>query len=329
MRRVAMGDPQAPFETVLAVLRLHRLLDGDRLRDDVQLVSMGDHFDFGPPEHRAAATRDGLRLVEWLASHPPEQVVMLLGNHDLARVGELGPFVTDAEFELAHAHATQVYRQGGDEVAFRQRYPNVADAEALARDFSCFSVAQRELVQRLMQSRRFQLAHAHEGLLLVHAGVTRDDFARLGAAPKTAEEAARALNAADLKLLHRPGSAATQWGSGVFFHRPAFPKDTPDFAGPFRRRYDPRWLPAEFPQAIGHIRDKKCHELLKPWALDAEPLDGPIRSLRVNGESVEYARGTFEDARLYLLDGGMLHASPQAYELFDLDTRSALRAPTA
>lgn len=322
-----MGDPQAPFDTVLAVLRQHRLLDGDRLRADVQLVSLGDHFDFGPPEHRAQATGDGLRLVEWLASHAPEQVVMLLGNHDLARIGELGPFVTDADFEAAYAHATQVYRHGGDEAAFRQRYPHVADAEALARDFSCFSVAQRELVQRLMHARRFKLAHAHRGLLLVHAGVTTDDFARIGTRPTTAEEAADALNAADLKLLHRPGSAATQWGSGVFFHRPAFPQGTPDFDGPFRRRYDPRWLPAGFPQAIGHIRDKKCHELLKPWALDAAPLDGPLRSLRIDGDTVQYARGTFDDARLYFLDGGMLHTAPEQYELFDLDTRSALRAP--
>lgn len=324
-----MGDPQAPFETVLAVLRRHGLLDGDRLRDDVQLVSMGDHFDFGTPEQRAAATADGLRLVEWLASHPPEQVVLLLGNHDLARIGELGPFVSDADFEVAHAHAMQVYRHGGDEAGFRARYPHVADAEALARDFSCFSVAQRELVVKLLAAQRFKVAHAHRGLLLVHAGVTGDDFARLGVTPTSAEAAASALNTADLKLLHRPGSAATQWGTGVFFHRPAFPHDSPDFEGPFRRRYDPRWLPGAFPQAIGHLRDKKCHELMKAWALDAAPLDGPVRSLRVEGDTVQYARGTFDDARLYFLDGGMLHTTPDGYELFDLDTRSALRAATA
>jgi len=323
-----MGDPQAPFDTVLAVLRQHWLLDGNRLRDDVQLVSMGDHFDFGTPEQRASATADGLRLVEWLSSHSPDQVVMLLGNHDLARIGELGPFITDEAFETAHAQATMVYRYGGDEAAFRARYPNVADAEALARDFSCFSVAQRELVQQLMTERRFKVAHAHRGLLLVHAGITRDDFTRMGATPATAEEAATALNAADLKLLHRPGSSSTLWGSGVFFHRPAVPRGTPDFNGPFRRRYDPRWLPSEFPQAVGHIRDKKCHDLMKEWALDAAPLDGPIRSLRIEGESVQYARGTFADARLYFLDGGMLHTTPDTYELFDLDSRSALLAPT-
>ena len=45
-RHVAMGDPQAPFATVLAVLDRHGLLKNDgQLRDDVQLVSMGDHFD--------------------------------------------------------------------------------------------------------------------------------------------------------------------------------------------------------------------------------------------------------------------------------------------
>lgn len=324
-RHVAMGDPQAPFDTVLAVLKQHRLLDPtDRLRDDVQLVSMGDHFDWGPPEQRARATGDALRLLEWLTSHPREQVVLIAGNHDLGRVCELAPFGSDAAFEAAHEAAVQVYRHGADEAAFLARYPHVPDAECLARDFSCFSVAQRTVVERLLAERRLVLAHAHRGLLLVHAGVTVDDFARIGASPRDAEEAAHALNAADVKRLHQPGAASTGVARGVLFQRPAFPTDDPQFHGPLRRRYDPRRLPPEFPQAIGHIRDKKCHELLGPWARDAAPVDGPIRSLRVRGDDVDYARGAMTDARLYFLDGGMLHVAPERYELFDLDARAPL-----
>ncbi len=320
-----MGDPQAPFDTVLGVLRYHRLLDGDRLRGDVQLVSMGDHFDFGAPAQRAQATADGTRLVEWLASHSADQAVMLLGNHDLARLCELAAFSDDAAFEAAFAQADAAYRHGGDEAAFRARYPHVPDAESIARDFSCFEVKQRALVQQLMNEGRFKVAHAHGELLLVHAGVTQADFTRIGAAPQSAQEAASALNAADLKLLHQPGSAATGSGRGVFFHRPAVPHDSADFTGLLRRRFDPRELPPQFSQAIGHIRDKKCHELLGAWVRDSAPMDGPIRSLNIDGEAVRYARGTSPDARLYFLDGGMAHTAPENYELFDLDTREPWR----
>lgn len=325
-RHVAMGDPQAPFDTVLAVLRRHDLLTVDeRLRDDVQLISMGDHFDWGPPEKRAQATGDALRLLAWLTSHPREQVVLIAGNHDLGRVCELAPFSTDAAFETAHADAVQVYRHGGDAAAFAAKYPFVPDAECLARDFSCFSVAQREVVQRLRDEQRLVLAHAHEGLLLVHAGVTVDDFARIDASPRSASEAARVLNAADVTRLHQPGSVAGGVARGILFHRPAFPTDDPQFRGALRRRYDPRRLPPEFPQAIGHIRDKKCHELLGSWVRDAAPEDGPIRSLRIDGDDVHYARGVTADARLYFLDGGMIHTTPERYELFDLDRRAPLQ----
>ncbi len=321
-----MGDPQAPFETVLAVLRHNELLTVDeRLRDDVQLISMGDHFDWGPAEKRTQATGDALRLLSWLTSHPREQVVLIAGNHDLARVCELAPFTTDAQFEVAHADAVQVYRHGGDAARFAAKYPSVPDAECLARDFSCFNVAQRVVVKQLLESKQLVLAHSHRGLLLVHAGVTVDDFARIGAAPQTALDAATALNAADLTKLHQPGAADSGVARGILFQRPAFPVDDPQFQGPLRRRYDPRRLPSAFPQAIGHIRDKKCHELLGPWVRDTAPEDGPIRSLRVDGEAVHYARGVSDDARLYFLDGGMIHTTVERYELFDLDRRSPLQ----
>ncbi len=338
-----MGDPQAPLATVQSVLDRHDLLDAQgQLRDDVQLVSMGDHFDWGHASERKKATSDATSLLEWLATHSGEQVVLIAGNHDLARVCELAPFVTDALFEAAWAMAVEAYRSGApDEEAtkrFLEKYPHVPDAECLARDFSCYSVAQQKLVTALLRSRRLRLAHEHNGLLLVHAGVTEADFALVGGQPGNAAEAAKLLNdfldtrvdawmsgALDLSPLHLPGSAKGV-ARGVLFQRPAVPKeDDWQFRGPPRRRYDPRHLPASFPQAIGHIRDKKCRELLGSWADSANAVDGPLRSLRIEGEKVQYARGTHADARLYFLDAGMNHLGSTSYELFDLDRRAALK----
>ena len=345
IRHVAMGDPQAPFSTVLGVLDAHRLLHSDgRLRADVQLISMGDHFDWGRPAERAQATTDGVKLLSWLAAHLPEQVVIIAGNHDLARVCELAPFATDEAFELAFARASAAYRAGDVDLtaerAFLEAYPHVPDAECLARDFSCFSTEQQRLVTELLRTGRLTLAHEHAGLLLVHAGVTTGDFALIGATPVDAASAARALNdflaervkrwshgTLDLSPLHQPGSATRGMARGALFHRPAFPKADPQFEGPPRRRYDPRQLPAQFPQAIGHIRDKKARELLGAWGDGATPVDGPIRSLRVEAETVRYETGAMTDARLYFLDCGMSHTKPERYELFDLDARRPL-SPT-
>ncbi len=337
-----MGDPQAPFDTVLGVLDHHGLLDHGRLRDDVQLVSMGDHFDWGHPSERKRATDDAIALVKWLASHPPEQVVMLAGNHDLARVCELEPFADDPSFEAAWALAMEAYQGGKPDPEasrrFLERYPHVPDAECLARDFSCYSAAQRELVTELLRSGRLVLAHAHAGLLLVHAGVTEEDFALIGAVPREAHQAAALLNAflrdrvqawssgpLSLTPLHQPGSLASGVARGVLFHRPAVPSNDPQFHGPPRRRFDPRRLPASFPQAIGHIRDKKCRELLGDWADAEAPLDGVLRAVRVEGEQVSYTRGTPVDARLYFLDAGMNYGPATGYELFDLDRRAPLQ----
>src|SRR6185503_17057034 len=102
-----MGDPQAPFDKVLAVLDRHGLLAGDRLADDVVLVSIGDHFDY---DHKdpVTARAEGLRLLRWLASHDPAQVHLLLGNHDAARVMELAT-ISDEEFAAARTCAPADY----------------------------------------------------------------------------------------------------------------------------------------------------------------------------------------------------------------------------
>ncbi|MDX2008844.1 MAG: metallophosphoesterase [Myxococcaceae bacterium] len=340
MRHVAVGDPQAPFETFLRILDAHGLLGDDgRLRRDVHLVSMGDHFDYGKAEQRERAAIDGESILSWLASHPPEQATILLGNHDVSRVMELFGF-SDEAFLEAHRAAREVYERNGDEAAFLARYPSVPDAECLARDYSCFAASQRVLVTELLRTRRLRLAAHHRGLLLVHAGVTEDDFVSIGGPPADAAEAAASLNAfldarleawtdgpLDLAPLHHPGSAARGEGRGVLYHRPCDPttqaQDKLD--GPPRRRFDPRRLPAAFPQAIGHIRDAKCRELMPGWGPATPAVDGPLRTLVVEGEVVRYQPGCAPNARLYLTDAGMLHAPPGAYQLLDLDSRQPLR----
>ena len=343
-RHVAIGDPQAPFDTFLGILEHAGLLASrERLADDVHLVSMGDHFDWGKVPDRAKAADDGLRLLEWLARHDADQVTILAGNHDLARVSELAE-LDDATFARVQRDADSIYVDGvtdrAREPAFLRDHPFAPTSELIARDYSTFRVAQRALVTQLLRSRRFRLASEHDGLLLVHAGVTVGDLAGIGIVASSAAQVARELNRfldervrhwtsgrLELDPLHVPGTAALGDGRGVLYHRPSDPsRDKPEhFVGPPRRRFDPRELPAEFPQAIGHIRDTKCRELMPEWE-DGQPArDGPLRSLSVDDDGVRYAHGCVQDARMYLLDNGMAHVEVTAYELFDLDRRQPLR----
>jgi len=350
-RRVAIGDPQAPFEKFLEILDVHGLLgDHGRLREEVQLVGMGDYFDWGVAADRTRATEGGLRLLAWLAAHPADQVLLLLGNHDLGRVCELHGF-DEAAFVRAREEADRAYR-GGDpdpdlEERFLQRFPQLPSAEILARDFSAFHPAQRDLVTLLLKHRRLRIAHAPaKDLLLCHAGVARDDLELAGVPPNLdAPGLAAALNGLldervarwtsgplDLHPLHQPGNARERVARGIFYQRPAKPdtlEPQSDFIGPPRRRFDPRLLPPGLTQAIGHIRDAKCRALLAEWVAPEETRDGPLRHLRVRGEEVRYARGVAgpgspDAATLLFLDGGMPHAEARAYELLDLDTRAPL-----
>src|SRR2546423_294420 len=101
MRRlVAVGDPQAPLATFFAVLDRHGLRKDERVAPDVTLIVMGDYFDWGTPAECQKAATDGLELLEWLASHDEDEVVLIIGNHDLGRVGELASF-DDASFARA------------------------------------------------------------------------------------------------------------------------------------------------------------------------------------------------------------------------------------
>jgi hypothetical protein len=337
---VAIGDPQAPLGTFLAILDAHGLLGEDgRLKPEVALVSIGDHFDYGPPAWRRFATEEALQLLAWLAAHPADQVTLILGNHDLARVDQLNGF-DQPTYERARQDADRAYNLGDRiealQAAFLARWPQFPDSEMIARDYSSFSVRQRGLVTLLLRDRRCRLAHAFgDKLLLVHAGVTKDDLGVIGAPAEPAPAVADALNRfldvavtrwkqgpLNLLPLERPGSQTHGEPRGILAHRPAHPDlaTASQLAGPPRRRYDPRDLPSGLTQVIGHIRDNKCREVLGEWADQSPATDGPIRQLIVDGRNVRYGRGTSKDAKMIFIDGGMSHAEVGGYELLDLDT---------
>src|SRR5581483_11114697 len=146
---VAIGDPQAPLGTFLAILDAHGLLGDDgRLRPDVALVSIGDHFDYGPPAWRRFATDEALQLLAWLAAHPADQVTLILGNHDLARVDQMAG-LDQRTYERARQDADRAYNVGDRiealQTAFLAHWPQFPDSEMIARDYSSFSVRQRGL----------------------------------------------------------------------------------------------------------------------------------------------------------------------------------------
>lgn len=348
--RVAIGDPQASFTRFLEVLEHHGLLARNgRLRPDVQLVSVGDHFDWGRREDREEAARGALQMLAWLASHPADQAVVLLGNHDLGRVGELADF-TDERFTAAQAEADHAYvnghADGARERDFLSRWPQVPTAELVARDFSNFRAEQRDWVAHLLKVRRMRTAYAAgEDLLVLHAGVTREDLGVVGLPEARWSEAsavADALNGAvDAAVeawtggplvvpgLHQPGNAHYGEGTGIFYHRPSvLAEDVERTRGTPRRRFDPRRLPLGLTQVVGHTRDKRSRELLGLPAGAAQ--DGVIRHLVTDGTHLTYAYGAPprhpDKAVLVFTDGGMREAPVEAYELFDLDTRAVVRA---
>lgn len=347
-RRLAMGDPQAPLQTALRILALQGALGDDGWLDtNVHLVSMGDHFDWGPPNARSSVAQDGLGFLAWLAAHPPDQVTLVLGNHDLGRVGEMVRF--DAgRFRTAQQEADAIYDEDradpAEERRFAERYPDLPGVEVAARDFSSFHPDQRTLVASLLRAHRFSVAVAPSPrLLLCHAGVTSDDLEAVGLSSSMRSDAfvvAGTLNAAldaaetawdgespfVVPHLHHPGNARDGEGRGIFYQRPGDPSREPAdlYEGPPRRRFDPRRLPVGLTQAIGHIRDGKCRRLLAGWANPEPTVDGPLRHLRTDGRTVRYARGLpTQDpatATVLFLDGGMAHGDPDRYELLDLVT---------
>jgi Calcineurin-like phosphoesterase len=344
---VAIGDPQAPLTRFLDVLDVHGLLGDDgRLRSDVGLISIGDHFDWGPVAARARAAHDGLALLAWLAAHPRDQAILIAGNHDLARVCELWDY-DDGRFMRAQALADGAYF--GDDAyakaAFHAENPTLSSAEMVARDLSTFKSPQRDLVSMLLEDARLVLAHDQGGRLFVHAGVTVDELEVLGLMDtRDAATIARALNdalreawrghvgALVIPGLHAPGDAVRE-GEGMLFHRASVLDSTEERAlrdrpAP-RRRFSPQRLPRGLVQVIGHIQDKKTRTLL---ALDAAHEHGRLRTLDVDGPSLRYTYGVPAEqasaARVIHIDAGMQHVTDaRAYALFDVETGRERLAP--
>jgi hypothetical protein len=354
-RWFAVGDPQAPFERFVAILDHHGLLGDDGwLRRDVGLVSMGDHFDFASRASLDETGREGQRILAWLAAHPRDQVRLLLGNHDAARVIEFGTF-SDARFVAMRAEAEAPH--ASDEDAFALRH-GVASRGIVRRDYAAWSEAQRAQVQGLLLSGRYELAlvATHEGspLLMTHAGVTtrelalaglpadaraRDVHAALEAHLKAAIERVRErwlradhvpLSLEPLHVSPAPGHEA----GGLLAHRPSNPQ-RPDVANhawewnPERpRRFAIERLPTAFDQAVGHTGRGTLERELFPWNKNLAPHPGPVHTLHFGGAEpcVEPGIGARRAgmARLFLLDPSMSKlAAPAHAQLMPLEGVSA------
>ena len=357
-----MGDPQAPTAIFQAVLRHHQLLrprGRPRLKQGVRLLSIGDHFDWGEPTPavRERAAVDGEANLRFLCAHRASQTVVLVGNHDLARVGELFD-VDDATFAawqaLADAHYYGHDGDSTDDSADRfftacQRLPST---EMVARDLSTYRHRQQRLVVSLLRQRRVRLGHAENGLLFTHAGVTRKTIARLGlAGDASAADIALGLNVAldaavdqclrgrrqrplEIPGLFRPADAIGE-GDGMLFHRPLYLEDD-QWLEP--RRFDPRTLPRGLWQVVGHVRDTRCVSSLGPWSEPKVGVPGVIRHLLVEGSPeapvVRYRHGAPppraevgpDAAVMIFIDGAMNACAPDRYELLDVDGVAAMKA---
>jgi hypothetical protein len=328
MRTFVMGDPQAPFAKVLEVLDRHGALAGDRLADDVTLVSIGDHFDYDFRDPITAG-QEGLKLVRWLASHEPTQVRLVFGNHDAARVMELAA-LSDAEFAEARAHARASDSSASDSLDlpvdqpldFGARFPDLPPSGVIGRDYASFTTEQRAVVMELLLAGRFHLALVGElagrgEVLLTHAGVTTRELGLLGLLgverPRVIAEALEAYLAAavgrvradwrrgiatplSLAPLHVSGGKGLE-GGGLLYHRPSNPATGSTFDADRPRRFDPRTLPNGLTQIAGHSGHAKCVHELGEWCTDAARArkHGGIRALLVDGERVIYDLGVGSD----------------------------------
>lgn len=350
-RWFAMGDPQTSLDKVLSVLEAHDLLDAKRrLRPEVGLVSMGDHFDYGhmvDASDREEAGQEGIRVLEWLAGHPRDQARILLGNHDVARVQELFD-IDDATFAQARAEAVQIRampreeRRESEDV-WRSRYPRIPTSDIACRDFSAFLVAQRELVQRLLVEGRYDAALTGvadgQPCLLTHTGVTQRELSILEVTDVTpvaiaarlaafvTERVGRACDAwvrgwharLDLDPLHLIGASGEECG-GWLAMRPANP-ERPDVRAPEwetkedrPRRFDPRTLPRGLVQVVGHTKHHKLVKELGSWAELAESsAEHHVRELVVDEAGVRYGhpgRPRAVDAAVMLFTDVALEDAP-------------------
>jgi hypothetical protein len=345
-----MGDPQASFEKLMAVLDNHGALDGDRLASDVVLVSIGDHFDYDFRDWEAAG-QEGVRFLRWLASHDDAQVKLLLGNHDVSRVMELVA-ISDERFAAARAFARALDRDAARNARFLAAFPELPTPGLAGRDFASFSAEQRALTMELLLAGRFRLALAGElpdgrAALLTHAGVTNRELAMLGV-PAEPGAIAAALEAhltraiervrddwvrgvatpLSLEPLHVAGIPGEE-GGGLLYHRPTNP-ERPDADRSWElaierpRRFDPRTLPVGLVQIAGHTGHSKCLEELGAWSTESARgrEHGGIRTLRLSGQTVTYDLGVAapadDVADMILIDGELRRLPPDEVALLPL-----------
>jgi hypothetical protein len=326
----AFGDPQAPFSTLLRVLARSGLLGADGWIDPrARVLSIGDHFEYrGAPREVA---EEGLQILAWLAAHPPEQVPLLAGNHDLARVLEFAE-QSDESFAQARALSWLIYErdQAGQRAeslrlarTFFERFPGISTPAMAGRDYFAFTEAQRNLVRALLLAGRLRLAFVGPGphqsrALSTHTGITTRELALLGLAGQGSPDIiAESLNAfldravdrvrpaweggenvpLDLAPLYRRGVPG-EVGGGFLYYRPVDPALSGlDRAWAFHpdkpRRFDPRSLPLGLVQVCGHTGHHRCRHDLASFATPAALAQdrGGLRTLSTDGERAFYELG--------------------------------------
>jgi hypothetical protein len=356
-----LGDPQASFAAVMGLLSRYDLLGaGGRLRSDVHLISIGDHFDYDlrAPE---VSGREGLAVLRWLASHSADQVTLLFGNHDAARVVELAQ-VSDRELADARALALELEEtkraQGRaaakmrERTEFLPRFP-ISTYGIVSRDYASFTTEQRALVVELLLAGRFHLASTGSladgrEVLVTHAGVTDREVALLGvpAEPSALAAALEQLLAdaiaarrddwqrgtitpLSLEPVSQAGVPGEEAG-GLLAHRPTNPdRDGADPAWELvadrPRRFAPRELPRGLTQVAGHTNHTMCVRELAAWATPAaraEPHAG-IRTLRATATAITYDLGVLppaDDAADLILIDGELRDPDNRAELLPIKT---------
>lgn len=360
-RFFAIGDPQGPADALFGVLDRYALLGDDgRLRPDVGLMSMGDHFDYHA-KNIADAGGEGLKILAWLAGHPPNQVPILIGNHDISRVSELVG-LSDVAYAQAAKDARAIDKAAPEKRAdltrrFHEEYAGVPTPSITVRDYSSYSEAQRRLVASLILRGRLRLGCAAELLsgepvLATHAGVTVRELELLDAAPTPASVAARLTELLDRAVDGvRASWEADNWtpidlgpahvcgvprseGGGLLYHRPADPrpetrKDADlewEFAPERARRFDPRRLPLGLVQLCGHTKHEKTRKELAAWMDETPGWEGRPRTLSSDGHDVRYVTAQIApiagEACLYMIDGD-LAGNAASVELFELAGWSA------
>jgi hypothetical protein len=335
-----VGDPQTTHDRFLSVLATRQLVSPrGGLKSGVALLGVGDYFDFPPPAgmSRAEAGLQGVSILHWLAAHPADQVPILMGNHDAARVMELHR-MSDATFGEAHRLAEVL-----DDDAFARRFPDIPTRGIARRDFSGFCAAQRKCVQTLLLSGRMKLAQAVRLLdgrhcLVTHAGVTAWVLEGLGIPhERDPQRIALALNGVlaarvaavsddwtadvsrplDLGPIHHAGVTGEE-GGGLLYHRLATTMDGWSTRGPGPRRFGPEAVPRGLLQAVGHTQHKKMAELLPEHAGPANVAPGQLRCAVFGEDDFEYRPGLEAgdaDTVMWFFDGGLHFAPPEAIEL--------------